>query len=96
VRFRTSPPWICCHERAEMVVAARSFHRSGLPPVRLSLDELRRTFAEKLDLPAKNSRNEQCSWSGKLRPALTDRACITAPCRIRGIWLGVRGTTDRS
>jgi probable LLM family oxidoreductase len=78
--------------RAEMVVG-RGSSIEAFPLFGYSLDEYDALFAEKLDLLLKIRENEQVTWSGKYRPALTGQGVYPRPVQNPlPIWLGVGGT----
>ena len=78
--------------RAEMVVG-RGSSIEAFPLFGFSLDDYDSLFAEKLDLLLKIRENEQITWSGKYRPALTGQGIYPRPVQNPlPIWLGVGGT----
>src|SRR5437867_3436557 len=78
--------------RAEMVVGRGSFIEA-FPLFGLDLDDYDSLFAEKLDLLLKIRENEQVTWSGHHRPALTGQGVYPRPLQNPlPIWLGVGGT----
>ena len=78
--------------RAEMVVGRGSFIDS-FPLFGLRLEDYDSLFAEKLDLLLKIRENEQVTWSGKHRAALTGQGIYPRPVQDPlPIWLGVGGT----
>src|SRR5881409_2501814 len=80
--------------RAEMVVGRGSFIEA-FPLFGLDLDDYDSLFAEKLDLLLKIRENEQVTWSGHHRPALTGQGVYPRPLQNPlPIWLGVGGTPE--
>jgi alkanesulfonate monooxygenase SsuD/methylene tetrahydromethanopterin reductase-like flavin-dependent oxidoreductase (luciferase family) len=78
--------------RAEMVVG-RGSSIEAFPLFGFSLDDYDSLFAEKLDLLLKIRENENITWSGKYRPALTGQGVYPRPVQNPlPIWLGVGGT----
>src|SRR6266566_783145 len=78
--------------RAEMVVGRGSFIDS-FPLFGYRLEDYDSLFAEKLDLLLKIRDNEQVTWAGKHRPALTGQGVYPRPVQNPlPIWLGVGGT----
>jgi probable LLM family oxidoreductase len=78
--------------RAEMVVGRGSFVDS-FPLFGFRLEDYDSLFAEKLDLLLKIRDNENVTWSGKHRPALTGQGVYPRPVQNPlPIWLGVGGT----
>jgi probable LLM family oxidoreductase len=78
--------------RAEMVVG-RGSSIEAFPLFGFSLDDYDSLFAEKLDLLLKIRENENVTWSGKYRPALTGQGVYPRPLQNPlPIWLGVGGT----
>jgi probable LLM family oxidoreductase len=80
--------------RAEMVVGRGSFVDS-FPLFGFQLNDYDALFAEKLDLLLKIRENENVTWSGKYRPALTGQGVYPRPLQNPlPIWLGVGGTPN--
>jgi probable LLM family oxidoreductase len=80
--------------RAEMVVGRGSFIEA-FPLFGLDLDDYDSLFAEKLDLLLKIREDEQVTWSGHHRPALTGQGVYPRPLQNPlPIWLGVGGTPE--
>src|SRR5881409_4242059 len=80
--------------RAEMVVGRGSFIEA-FPLFGLDLDDYDSLFAEKLDLLLKIRENEQVTWSGHHRPALSGQGVYPRPLQNPlPIWLGVGGTPE--
>src|SRR5258705_4707880 len=78
--------------RAEMVVG-RGSSIEAFPLFGFSLNDYDSLFAEKLDLLLKIRENENITWSGKYRPALTGQGVYPRPVQNPlPIWLGVGGT----
>src|SRR6202163_4789368 len=78
--------------RAEMVVG-RGSSIEAFPLFGFSLNDYDSLFAEKLDLLLKIRENENITWSGKYRPALTGQGVYPRPIQNPlPIWLGVGGT----
>src|SRR5882757_2124683 len=78
--------------RAEMVVGRGSF-TDAFPLFGLSLNDYDALFTEKLDLLLKIREQENITWSGKYRPALTGQGVYPRPVQNPlPIWLGVGGT----
>src|ERR1700681_4317303 len=78
--------------RAEMVVG-RGSSIEAFPLFGYSLNDYDALFAEKLDLLLKIRENENITWSGKYRPALTGQGVYPRPIQNPlPIWLGVGGT----
>jgi probable LLM family oxidoreductase len=78
--------------RAEMVVG-RGSSIEAFPLFGFSLDDYDSLFAEKLDLLLKIRDNENITWSGKYRPALSGQGVYPRPVQNPlPIWLGVGGT----
>jgi probable LLM family oxidoreductase len=78
--------------RAEMVVG-RGSSIEAFPLFGFSLNDYDSLFAEKLDLLLKIRENENITWSGKYRPALTGQGIYPRPVQNPlPIWLGVGGT----
>lgn len=78
--------------RAEMVVGRGSFTDS-FPLFGFQLQDYDALFEEKLNLLLKIRDNENVTWSGKFRPALTSQGVYPRPVQSRlPIWLGVGGT----
>ncbi len=78
--------------RAEMVVGRGSFIEA-FPLFGYRLEDYDSLFAEKLDLLLKIRDNEQVSWSGEHRPALTGQGVYPRPMQNPfPIWVGVGGT----
>src|SRR6059036_3613922 len=77
--------------RAE-IVAGRGSFIEAFPLFGLDLDDYDSLFAEKLDLLLKIRENEQVTWSGRHRPALTGQGVYPRPLQDPlPIWLGVGG-----
>ena len=80
--------------RAEMVVGRGSFIES-FPLFGLNLRDYDELFSEKLDLLLNIRANENVTWSGKFRPALSNQAVYPRPLQNPfPIWLGVGGTPE--
>jgi probable LLM family oxidoreductase len=80
--------------RAEMVVGRGSFTES-FPLFGLKLQDYDSLFAEKLDLLLKIRANENVTWSGKHRAALTGQGIYPRPLqKPLPIWVGVGGTPE--
>jgi probable LLM family oxidoreductase len=80
--------------RAEMVVG-RGSSIEAFPLFGFSLDDYDALFAEKLDLLLKVRDNENLTWSGQYRPALTGQGIYPRPVQNPlPIWLGVGGTAQ--
>jgi probable LLM family oxidoreductase len=80
--------------RAEMVVGRGSFIDS-FPLFGLRLEDYDSLFAENLDLLLKIRDNENVTWSGKHRAALTGQGVYPRPVQNPlPIWLGVGGTPE--
>src|SRR6266567_4311312 len=80
------------HGRAEMVVG-RGSSIEAFPLFGFSLNDYDALFAEKLDLLLNIRENENITWSGKYRPALTGQGVYPRPVQNPlPIWLGVGGT----
>jgi probable LLM family oxidoreductase len=80
--------------RAEMVVGRGSFIES-FPLFGLKLEDYDSLFAEKLDLLLKIRANENVTWSGQHRAALTGQGVFPRPMQSSiPIWLGVGGTPE--
>jgi probable LLM family oxidoreductase len=80
------------HGRAEMIVG-RGSSIEAFPLFGYSLNDYDALFAEKLDLLLKIRENENITWSGKYRPALTGQGVYPRPVQNPlPIWLGVGGT----
>jgi probable LLM family oxidoreductase len=80
------------HGRAEMVVG-RGSSIEAFPLFGFSLDDYDALFAEKLDLLLKIRENENITWSGEYRPALSGQGVYPRPMQNPlPIWLGVGGT----
>lgn len=78
--------------RAEMVVGRGSFIEA-FPLFGYNLKDYDELFKEKLDLLLNIRDNENVTWSGKFRPALTNQAIYPRPIQDPfPIWLGVGGT----
>src|SRR5258705_7777603 len=78
--------------RAEIVVGRGSFVDS-FPLFGFRLEDYDSLFAEHLDLLLRIRDNEQVTWSGKHRPALTGQGVYPRPLQNPlPIWLGVGGT----
>lgn len=78
--------------RAEMI-AGRGSSIEAFPLFGFSLNDYDALFAEKLDLLLKIRENENVTWSGKYRPALTGQGVYPRPVQNPlPIWLGVGGT----
>jgi probable LLM family oxidoreductase len=78
--------------RAEMIVG-RGSSIEAFPLFGFSLNDYDALFAEKLDLLLKIRENENITWSGKYRPALTGQGVYPRPVQNPfPIWLGVGGT----
>src|SRR5712671_4940433 len=78
--------------RAEMVVG-RGSSIEAFPLFGFSLDDYDSLFAEKLDLLLKVRDNENVTWSGRYRPALSGQGVYPRPVQNPlPIWLGVGGT----
>jgi len=78
--------------RAEMIVG-RGSSIEAFPLFGYSLNDYDALFAEKLDLLLKIRENENITWSGKYRPALTGQGVYPRPVQNPlPIWLGVGGT----
>lgn len=78
--------------RAEIVAGRGSFIES-YPLFGYKLEDYDALFEEKLDLLLKIRENEQVTWAGRFRPALTNQAIYPRPVQKRlPIWVGVGGT----
>ena len=78
--------------RAEMIVG-RGSSIEAFPLFGFSLDDYDSLFAEKLDLLLKIRENENITWSGKYRPALSGQGVYPRPVQNPlPVWLGVGGT----
>ncbi len=78
--------------RAEMVVGRGSFTES-FPLFGLKMEDYDAVFTEKLDLLLRIRQDEQVTWSGKYRPALTGQSVYPRPLQDPfPIWIGVGGT----
>src|SRR5436309_4345016 len=77
--------------RAE-IVAGRGSFIEAFPLFGLDLDDYDSLFAEKLDLLLKIRENEQLTWSGHHRPALTGQGVYPRPLHTPlPLWLGGAG-----
>ena len=80
--------------RAEMVVG-RGSSIEAFPLFGFRLEDYDSLFAEKLDLLLKIRDNENITWSGKHRAALTGQGVYPRPAQNPlPIWLGVGGTPE--
>ena len=78
--------------RAEMMAGRGSFIES-FPLFGYDLKDYDALFAEKLELLLQLRRNERVTWSGRLRPALSDIAVYPRPHQAElPIWIAVGGT----
>src|SRR6202163_3733036 len=78
--------------RADMIVG-RGSSIEAFPLFGYSLNDYDALFAEKLDLLLKIRENENITWSGRYRPALTGQGVYPRPVQNPlPIWLGVGGT----
>jgi alkanesulfonate monooxygenase SsuD/methylene tetrahydromethanopterin reductase-like flavin-dependent oxidoreductase (luciferase family) len=69
------------HGRAE-IVAGRGSSVEAFPLFGFDLDDYDALFSEKLDLLLKLRETTHIHWSGKYRPALTDRLYTPVRCKI--------------
>ncbi|MFO6452751.1 MULTISPECIES: LLM class flavin-dependent oxidoreductase [unclassified Aeromicrobium] len=78
--------------RAEVILGRGSFTES-FPLFGFALEDYERLFAEKLDLFAQILTEEPVTWSGSIRPPLTDQRIYppTESGRLK-VWIGVGGT----
>ncbi|MBT9392485.1 LLM class flavin-dependent oxidoreductase [Hymenobacter sp. NST-14] len=82
------------HGRAELVVGRGSF-TEAFPLFGLNLHDYDALFEEKLALLLQIRDQEQVSWSGRFRPALTGQAVYPRPMQAQlPIWRGVGGTPE--
>jgi probable LLM family oxidoreductase len=80
--------------RTEMVVGRGSFIES-FPLFGLNFNDYDDLFSEKLELLLKIRANENVSWKGKFRPALTGQGVYPRPFQDPlPIWVGVGGTPE--
>ncbi len=80
--------------RAEIIVGRGSFTES-YPLFGFDLQDYERLFEEKLDLLAKLVRQPTVTWSGTIRPALSDQR-VYPPLAPEGLttWVGVGGSPE--
>lgn len=78
--------------RAEVILGRGSFTES-FPLFGFALEDYEQLFAEKLDLFAQILTEEPVTWSGSIRPPLTDQRIYppTESGRLK-VWIGVGGT----
>ncbi|MBA4607071.1 LLM class flavin-dependent oxidoreductase [Aeromicrobium sp. Marseille-Q0843] len=78
--------------RAEVILGRGSFTES-FPLFGFELEDYERLFSEKLDLFAQILTEEPVTWSGSIRPPLTDQVIYppTESGRLK-VWIGVGGT----
>lgn len=78
--------------RAEVILGRGSFTES-FPLFGFALEDYERLFAEKLDLFAQILTEDPVTWSGSIRPPLTDQRIYppTESGRLK-VWIGVGGT----
>jgi probable LLM family oxidoreductase len=80
--------------RAEVILGRGSFTES-FPLFGLDLDDYERLFEEKLDLFAAALKEQPITWSGTLRPALTNQSVYpTTESGSLKTWIGVGGSPE--
>lgn len=79
--------------RAEVIVGRGSFTES-FPLFGHALEDYEVLFEEKLDLFAKLVREEEVTWQGQIRPALTRQRVYPTLSTPMPVWVGVGGSPE--
>lgn len=79
--------------RAEVILGRGSFTES-FPLFGFDLSDYERLFNEKLDLFTRLIRNPRVTWSGTVRPPLTDQAIYPPLAQPLRVWIGVGGSPE--
>src|ERR1700751_2278092 len=80
--------------RAEIMAGRGSFIES-FPLFGYDLDDYDELYAEKLELLLANRESERVTWSGRLRPSLTDAGVYPRPVQDPlPVWVAVGGTPE--